>query len=530
MRNSLTRAKTWAKKLRADGKFRAAFAAHRYFRLLFSKERTSSALLTIIYRFAIASHLHWPRACLFCGQKLVRELSSLVDSPAYSEIAAQRLYVRICELLGIAGSDRRFDVEAAIGLSEAALFSGRIETWLEMVRKIADSQDKRALAIGSDHQNLRFIDPEIFYTTIGLTFNVDAWIKAGILGIRPPWKTVVLAERNVSRLAANQCLLAYWRKYIEIVEMPSTLRKLSKLSKQLSSRCQYYLRCNNSSVPFPHSSAVQIQHLWEEQKREPLLTLSAEHRERGNQTLREMGIPRDAWFVIFHVREPGFKGGERFRDSDIRTYFGAIDLILSHGGWVIRMGDASMTALPNRVGLIDYARSSFKSDWMDVFLCASARFMVATSSGLATISHAFGVPIAMTNYLPTATTFLTSKDLFIPRLMRHLESGLRLSFDELMNPPFSLGVTDGMYSNVLRVEIIPNTEQEIISLVSEMLDIVDCRICYGDEDNLLQERFKLTSEKWASMINLSGYKVRCRAGRDFLRSHQDLLPELPLHH
>ena len=197
--------------------------------------------------------------------------------------------------------------------------------------------------------------------------------------------------------------------------------------------------------------------------------------------------------------------------------------ITERGGWVIRMGDSSMRPIPPMRNMIDYALSKEKSDWMDVFLCAAARFMIGTSSGLTTISYAFGMPVAMTNNLPTAATYLSSQDLFLPRLLKRLDEGDLLKFEELMALPYSMGVIDGMYRNVFRVETIPNTAEEISDLVQEMLDKLDGTLLYTDEDEYLQQRFKKVTADREVMIGLPGFDVQCRLGRGFLRIHQHLL-------
>ena len=115
---------------------------------------------------------------------------------------------------------------------------------------------------------------------------------------------------------------------------------------------------------------------------------------------------KDAWFATLHVREGKFgehRIVEPFRDADPTSYLDALTEVTNRTGRVVRIGDSSMSLLPKMQNVFDYATSELKCQWMDVFLCAATRFMIGTSSGPATVSHAFGVPVAMTNYLPTAT-------------------------------------------------------------------------------------------------------------------------------
>ena len=67
-----------------------------------------------------------------------------------------------------------------------------------------------------------------------------------------------------------------------------------------------------------------------------------------------MGLPPDCWFVSLHVREG--VGASR-RDGNIADYLPAIRRITQAGGWVVRIGDASMTKISDVPNLIDYAHA-----------------------------------------------------------------------------------------------------------------------------------------------------------------------------
>lgn len=509
--------------LRKNGRFRLVFALHNAARKFLSLKQILSTVKTLIYRVAISLKLPWPAAYLWWGQLLARDLCRLVDSNSWERSKGDQVYLTLSKYLTYAQEFDSHSVEAAIALNEASLITGRISEWLTTTRKLSDKQEERAKKANVEIYNLRIIDADQLFSTLGLALNIDAWVKSGLLGLRPPWRSVVLVEQSVKGRAVNQCLLDYWTQYLEFMEAPDELLRLRPLRDQLSARYSNAIRCSANSVPFAHSSLAWMNREWEEQCRDPLLQLKIEHWERGWANLVHMGVPRNAWFVTIHVREPGFKGSERFRDSDIATYIKAIKRVTDRGGWVIRLGDPSMTPLSPQRNVIDYAHSAKKSDWMDVFLCATARFMIATSSGVACVSHAFGVPIVMTNYLPTATIYLGSRDLLIPRLLRRLDGGSFLTFQELMNPPYNFGVSDGMYRNIFRVEVIPNTSDEIVNLVQEMLDKLDGTLIYTQEDDALQRLFKMASVQWATVLRLPDFNFQYRVGCQFLRTHQNLL-------
>ena len=212
---------------------------------------------------------------------------------------------------------------------------------------------------------------------------------------------------------------------------------------------------------------------------------------RGIEAIKTIGIQKDAWFVTLHVREGKFgehQVVEPFRDADPTSYLDAVTAVTNRGGWVVRTGDGSMSPLPKMQNVFDYATSELRCHWMDVFLFAAAKFMIGTSSGPATVSHAFGVPIAMTNYLPTATLYLSKLDLFIPKVLRSKTDGSMVSFSKPMSLPLSTCASDGMFKNVFEVEVIPNTSQEILELVEEMVCKLERRHSKSAEGDILKTK------------------------------------------
>jgi putative glycosyltransferase (TIGR04372 family) len=61
------------------------------------------------------------------------------------------------------------------------------------------------------------------------------------------------------------------------------------------------------------------------------------------------------------------------------------------------MGGPNSPKFPKMNGLIDYARSPFKSEVLDLHLIRHARYFVGTTSGLSNVAVSFGVPSALVN-------------------------------------------------------------------------------------------------------------------------------------
>ena len=253
---------------------------------------------------------------------------------------------------------------------------------------------------------------------------------------------------------------------------------------------------------------------WEAERRGALFTVRDEHRSAGWEQLKKAGIPDASWFVGFHVREPGF-AGDPFpspRNASLENFLPAMQEVVSRGGWVIRIGDKGMKPLPAMPGVIDYAHSDFKSDWMDIFLLAQCRFFVGTPSGPAQVPHLFGVPTVYTNWIPMADYPYHANALLIHKTHRDSNTGSKIPYSGFISLR-----TD--YNNINarnNIAVEENTAEEIREVVVEMLDRLDGKQPPpSPEDERRQARFRALAEM----------KERGRPllGRAFLQANADLL-------
>lgn len=192
---------------------------------------------------------------------------------------------------------------------------------------------------------------------------------------------------------------------------------------------------------------------------------------KGKKQLREMGVPEGAWFVCVHSREGGYSPSDEYahshRNSNIQDYMKAIEYVTSQGGWCIRIGDATMAPLPPMERTIDYALSPFKADWMDIFLCSNARYLIGNSSGISILCAVFGVPSVLANLTPLSTAFgVHPKDINIPKLLLDKE-GEVLGFKSI----FDSSLADLRFANTLAdlgVSFVNNSPDDILAATIEM--------------------------------------------------------------
>lgn len=198
-----------------------------------------------------------------------------------------------------------------------------------------------------------------------------------------------------------------------------------------------------------------------------MLKVPASIEMRAQKILRNWGLEEGSWFVGLHVREGEHSLRRQLPNSKILTYIPAIRRINELGGFVIRMGNPKMTPLPKIDGLIDYAHSVQRVDWMDVFLWGKSRFFIGTNSGGSDVPQVFGVPIIKSNFSHIGQSFYSPRSFMLPKLFKLKDQSRLLSLSEVLRSPF--GWTVSPVQNGIEIEVIDNEPDDIVDAVNEMI-------------------------------------------------------------
>ena len=362
-------------------------------------------------------------------------------------------------------------------------------------------------------QNARYLR-QLWCQQIGHLAHLDGYLKIGLMGWRPEKRIVMLAP---SRAISNEFFLRLWERYVTVISDPHEIALLEEDARA----AEDYLPMHDifgKGLWAPIAGAT-VQKAWEDKGRGSLLKLDDDTINRGWENLERMGVPHGAWFVGLHVRDSGYHGGregdsQSSRDSDVRTYLPAIGAIVRRGGWVIRMGDRSAAPLPSVPGLVDYAHSSWRSDWMDIFLCAMSRFYIGTQSGLGFVPPVFGVPTVMTNWISLALPFWYGNGVFIPKLLYSEPEKRILSFSEILST--NLGYTQvGLDFARRQIRWVNNSPEDIRKVVEEMMDRID---------NTRIAQNEVLQEEWVNLAQRAHVVVgNSRMGDSFLKDHPELI-------
>ena len=384
--------------------------------------------------------------------------------------------------------------------------------------KLHDNEQARLAGHPLGREGMRFLNHNhgIVHRFGETATQLDPLLKMGGLGWIPEARFRLLAPAG---LAANAAYLDYWRDDIDIVSDPKMIDELIDLATELRIHTRFFRLPDGRFVSKMQGQAA-VQKAWHEAKRPPLLKLRHDHRARGRAAMAKLGLPEDAWFACLHVREPGYLRPHEadihaFRDADIQDYLPAVDAITAHGGWVVRLGDASMRPLEKMDKVVDYALSEAREDWLDIYLLGAARFVLGTTSGPTPVAATFGTPVIMTNMVPHGERGPNQRSLFLPKLYRRRD-GSPLSFREMLKGP-RRWLWNGRLLGAEGLEAVDNSPEELRDVTLEMIDRLGDGVAEDEHQTGLQAAYRALFDRD------DDFDTGSRIGGAFIEKYRDLL-------
>jgi hypothetical protein len=302
-----------------------------------------------------------------------------------------------------------------------------------------------------------------FGAAIGHVGLMAAHLEASKIGILPPGRRFIPITRELASRAITKSILSEYQEVPtencgEILDLPSTWH--------ISERLQM-IRGVDGFIDL----YVMLEKLYSQRivnKENPILALDSSYEEQARFALKNLGLPDKSWFVSIHIRNAGFPGLRRNQPND--SYISAIRFIISQGGFVIRIGDASMEPFPQIDSLIDLTTQK-EYYWLHSYVLANSEFHIGTTSGPDWIPSLFGVPTLITNTTAIGRNMhsLCDKSRFIPKHI--ISSSQKWSFSRILESTeaYSENEIDAKYAEY---QLAPNTDAEILQATQEMFKSV----------------------------------------------------------
>lgn len=319
------------------------------------------------------------------------------------------------------------------------------------------------------HEPIRIL-PYEWVTLIGHIAMLDSYLKLQKLGMGQAGEVLLLAPHDK---VANHTYLNLWRPHVRVIDHPYLIDDLFPYQRCFGDAFNGYLRRDGSAGDWTELGALG-QKEWDRSGQGPLIAISPRLKQQGFESLRKMGLSESDWFVALHIRSSGFhyegkRSIQTHRNAEVEDYIPAIKAITSQGGWVIRMGDATMNPLPFMDRVIDYPHTEFKSEQCDIFLAATARFFLGTTSGLTNAVISLGTPCLLVNCISNYFQLWNNRVLFTLKPLWHRKERRYLNLSEMVSENFRWKIFNINNLADLHLEPHSNTSGEIEEAVREML-------------------------------------------------------------
>ena len=260
--------------------------------------------------------------------------------------------------------------------------------------------------------------------------------------------------------------------------------------------------------------------------KKPNISFTSEEIQKGKEFLEKIGVNNNQYICI-NNRDNKYLN-TRFKNSDweyhdyrnfvIEDYEETVNFLIDKGFFVIRLGSEVEGHLNiNSKKYFDYSLSDYQSDFLDIYLSSKCYFFISSDSGISAIPEIFKVPVVYIN-----KSFLNeihrwnSKCLFIFKKFYSKKFKRYLNFDEVWKLKFGDFEHDkNMVENQIAIQ--NNTPKEIKKVTEEMLNFLEKKLKYTEQDELIQNKF------WKIFAPNNLRSNFCRIGRDYLYENKSLL-------
>lgn len=263
--------------------------------------------------------------------------------------------------------------------------------------------------------------------------------------------------------------------------------------------------------------------------------LTEEEEKEGKHKKELMGLYNNTSYVCISNRdslylevvEPEYDCSyHNYRDSDINLCSLAAEYLAGQGIMTVRMGRHVQREV-SFGNCIDYA-SKYYDELMDIVLHRDCKFYVGDGNGLYLLPMALNRLVALKNM---TTVFAagygampqSEKNIMIFKKYYSKAENRFLSIREMIQVDIQANYDSHNYAK-MQIEVVENSEEEILDLVVEMNARLDGQWIETPEDIELQKKYQDIFWEWVKEANLKKNAVwRGRVGAMFLRKNRFLL-------
>ena len=329
------------------------------------------------------------------------------------------------------------------------------------------------------------------------------------------------------RHVCNYQLLKMWKRVFSV-------KKKVVLSNNIIVRLLWIsFHYRAGSFPFAKDHIITTTHSGRDvlgliEKSDVHLKFTAEEIVQAKLDMKKMGIEKTDSYVCILDRSQKYLEStfpqinwkyHTYRNVSIEDYMLASEELTNRSYYVVRMGsivdDLMRTDNPR---IIEYAYKGYRTELLDIYLCANCHFFVSCGTGLDAVPWFFKRPSVYVNAVPLEDISTWSPRCITIFKKHWLKKEKRfMTVREILESGIGRFALTEKFSS-MGIELIENSQEEVLDVCIEMDERLKGNWQTTDEDEELQKRFWDMFPK----SELHG-EFRARIGAEFLRQNSALL-------
>jgi len=381
--------------------------------------------------------------------------------------------------------------------------------------KIFDKEEKYRIKIKNYYLKNKIIKKQVnnnYYLprntihVLGLIGHLDAIIKFIKLK-KLNYKLNIIGQGHT---VVNSFFFNLYKKYINFIEIKDTPPQNILLEEKLYFKNFHWVMPSlDKNLPqICHKTFAETFLKWKKNNFKPLIRIN--NKENNIQQIKTaLNIPKSKKYIVIHIRSninDHNKKADSYRISnDIYTYVETINYLNSIGYYVVLIGENidDTKKNSNKNMLINYHKSSVRSEKNDIILIKNCEFFIGTDSGPHLIASSFGKKICLIN-MPFTDGYPHYKDvIYLP--YKYIKNNKTLSIEHILKKYSSYNFS--WLFDYHKIKIQKNNSEDIMLTIKEFLyeekiiKTFDLYENFSNEINSFRKKFKHYSNKHNNIIN-----------------------------
>ena len=231
-------------------------------------------------------------------------------------------------------------------------------------------------------------------------------------------------------------------------------------------------------------------------------------------------IARDSAYLKKHLPKNDYSY-HNYRDTNILDYKESVLSLIKRGYWVFRMGKNVNDPLniENQMA-IDYANSTDRSDFLDIWLMANCTFCISNGTGLDEVARIFRKPAVKVDYIPINVIDSFDYCITVPKHLIWKKTSDPLTLSEHLVHSYAHSEKYNA-AGILIKDLSPLEKKQAIL---ELENRISGSWISNDHDEMLQSQFwKILRSDKNFDRNHKKFHPNARVGANYLRSNPDWL-------